>query len=85
MACSNVSGAFWQLGQVVGVSLSVEGWARRYLFPDLIWCRRPAENLSRPINGWGFSEGPYGYLDGSGASSSYSSMRRFLHVSMNWG
>jgi len=29
MACSNVSGAPWQLGQVVGRSLSQEGWAQR--------------------------------------------------------
>jgi len=29
MACSNVSVASWHLGQVVGASLSREGWARR--------------------------------------------------------
>ena len=42
------------------------------------------ENLSKPINGWGLSEGRYGYLAGSGAALSHSSMRRLLHRSFSW-
>ena len=42
-------------------------------------------NLSRPMNGWGFSEGWHGYLAGSGAASSHSSMRRFLPLSSSCG
>ena len=57
MACSKSSGASQQLGQVRGPSSSQDGRARRELLPDLIWCRRPASNLERPIKGWGFSEG----------------------------
>jgi len=35
------------------------------------------------MNGWGLSEGRYGYLAGTGAASFHSFIRRFLHWSFS--